>query len=327
MPDSDTISHLTVVYGPVVLFAIAVFLLLETIFAGIARRRREHREINARLRVVARTTDGEAALVELRRSRGMTAEGAYQLPFLAFNRLLIQSGLSISAYHLLALMTAVGLIAGVLAYALTSLLPIALLAAAIVGVLIPVFALVIKRSRRTKRLEGQLPEGIDVMVRSLRAGHPLPVAIAMVAREMPDPIGSEFGMASDEMTYGMDLETALSNMRIRAGQSDLSMLVVAVSIQAKTGGNLAEVLGNLSRMVRERAKMRRKIHALSAEGRFSAIALSVIPLMVYGIVILTAPSYYSEVRDDALFMPAVYLGFSLWLCGLVIMRRMVNFRI
>ena len=134
-------------------------------------------------------------------------------------------------------MTAVGLIAGVGIH-LTSLLPIALLATAIVGVLIPVFVLVIKRSRRTKRLEGQLPEAIDVMVRSLRAGHPLPVAIAMVAREMPDPIGSEFGMASDEMTYGMDLETAMSNMRIRAGQSDLAMLVVAVSIQAKTGGNL-----------------------------------------------------------------------------------------
>ena len=108
MPDLDAISHVSIVYGPVVLFVIAVFLLLETIFVGIARRRREHREINARLRVVARTTDGEAALVELRRSRGMTAEGAYQLPFLAFNRLLIQSGLSISAYHLLALMTAVG---------------------------------------------------------------------------------------------------------------------------------------------------------------------------------------------------------------------------
>ena len=155
-----------------------------------------------------------------------------------------------------------------MAYNLTSLLPIALLATAIVGVLIPVFALVIKRSRRTKRLEGQLPEAIDVMVRSLRAGHPLPVAIAMVAREMPDPIGSEFGMASDEMTYGMDLETAMSNMRIRAGQSDLAMLVVAVSIQAKTGGNLAEILGNLSRMVRERARCDERF-TLSAEGRFS----------------------------------------------------------
>jgi tight adherence protein B len=148
-----------------------------------------------------------------------------------------------------------------------------------------------------------------------------------VAREMVDPIGSEFGMASDEMTYGMDLETAMSNMALRGGQSDLAMLVVAVSIQVKTGGNLAEVLSNLSRMVRERSKMRRKIHAVSSEGRFSAIALSIIPAMIYGIVMISAPSYYDAVREDPLFTFAIYLGVVLWSCGVVVMRRMVNFRI
>ena len=239
----------------------------------------------------------------------------------------MQSGMGITAHRLLALMTMMGFVSGTLSYQLTSHFWVAVLVAAITGALIPVLTLAIKRRHRIKRFEQQLSEAIDVMVRSLRAGHPVPVAVSMVAREMSDPIGSEFGMASDEMTYGMDLETAMSNMRLRAGQSDLAMLVVAVSIQVKTGGNLAEILTNLSHMVRERAKMRRRIYALSAEGRFSAIALSVIPLMIYGIIMMTAPSYYTDVRHDPLFMPAVYLGFALWMCGIVIMRRMVNFTI
>lgn len=327
MPSSGALSHIIEAYGPLVLFVIAVFLVLETVFVGIARGRRERGEINSRLRVMAQTADREEALIELRRRRGLTAEGAYQLPFHSFNRLLLQSGSSISPNRLLAAMAGLALFSGMLVYQISYMLPVSLAAAGGLGVVVPVLILMVRRARRLKQFEAQLPEAIDVMVRSLRAGHPVPVAVAMVAREMPDPIGTEFGMASDEMTYGMDLETAMSNMGVRAGQSDLAMLVVAVSIQSKTGGNLAEILSNLSRMVRERAKMRRKIHALSSEGRFSAIALSVIPLMIYGIVMASAPSYYTDVRDDALFMPAVYLGLFLWACGVVIMRKMVNFKI
>lgn len=326
MPSSESLYHIVESYGALVLFVIAVFLLLETLFVGIARRRRERGEINSRLRVLAQADDRETALAELRRRRGLTAEGAYRLPFHALNRLLTQSGTSISPNLLLAGMGVLALLSGAIIYQLSYLLPVALAAGA-AGMFLPVLILVIRRARRLKKFEEQLPEAIDVMVRSLRAGHPVPVAVAMVAREMPDPIGTEFGMVSDEMTYGMDLETAMSNMGVRAGQSDLAMLVVAVSIQSKTGGNLAEILSNLSRMVRERGKMRRKIHALSSEGRFSAIALSIIPLMIYGIVMASAPSYYTDVRDDPLFMPAVYLGLFLWASGVMIMRKMVNFKI
>jgi len=149
----------------------------------------------------------------------------------------------------------------------------------------------------------------------------------MVARELPDPVGSEFGIAGDEMTYGLDIETAMMNLQDRAGQSDLSMLVVAISIQSKTGGNLAEILGNLSRMVRDRFKMRRKVKALSSEGRFSAIALSLIPLVVFAMINLTAPNFYGEVRHDPMFMPAIYVAIALWLTGSYVMRRMINFKV
>ena len=164
------------------------------------------------------------------------------------------------------------------------------------------------------------------MVRSLRAGHPIPMALSTVARETPDPVGSEFGMAFDEVTYGLDVETAMANMRARVGQADLALLVVAISIQSKTGGNLAEILASLSKVLRERFRMQRKVRALSAEGRFSAIGLSVLPLIVSGAVFMLAPTFYTAVWDDPLFMPVVIFAGLLLVVGDYIMYRMVRFR-
>jgi tight adherence protein B len=326
MPSLETIAFQLQSYGPMVAVAAAVFLALEALFLMWAQSRRREGRINARLRVKSGAVDGRAALVALRRRRGLTADGRYELPLIAFNRLVMQSGLAIPVWRLLLLMSAAAAVVAVLTYSLTRAIPLAALAAAFVGFGLPVMMLLVMRSKRLKALEAQLPEAVDVMVRSLRAGHPLPVAIAMVAREMGDPVGSEFGMVADEMTYGLDIETAMSNMRTRAGQSDLSFLVVAISIQSKTGGNLAEILMNLSRMVRERARMRRKIHSLSSEGRFSAIGLSVIPCVLAIIIQLTAPTYFSEVEHDPLFMPAVYTGLVMWAIGVFTLRRMVNFK-
>jgi tight adherence protein B len=326
MPSLETIAFQLGRYGPMVAVAAAVFLALEALFLMWSQSRRREGRINARLRVKSGAVDGRAALVALRRRRGLTADGRYELPLIAFNRLVMQSGLAIPVWRLLLLMSAAAAVVAVLTYSLTRAIPLAALAAAFVGLGLPVMMLLVMRSKRLKGLEAQLPEAVDVMVRSLRAGHPLPVAIAMVAREMGDPVGSEFGMVADEMTYGLDIEAAMSNMRTRAGQSDLSFLVVAISIQSKTGGNLAEILMNLSRMVRERARMRRKIHSLSSEGRFSAIGLSVIPCVLAMIVHLTAPTYFTEVQHDGLFMPAVYTGLVMWAIGVFTLRRMVNFK-
>jgi tight adherence protein B len=164
------------------------------------------------------------------------------------------------------------------------------------------------------------------MVRSLRAGHPIPVALSTVARETPDPVGSEFGMAFDEVTYGLDVETAMANMRARVGEADLALLVVAISVQSKTGGNLAEILASLSKILRERFRMRRKVRALSAEARFSAMALSVLPFIVGGLVFLEAPTFYTEVSDDPYFMPVLIFAGLLLATGDYVMYRMVNFR-
>jgi len=326
MPDFNTLLYLFGQYGPFILVTIAVFLALEAIFVTISQKRHERGVINERLRLLERTDDGQAVLIELRRNRGLTAEGNFRLPFVAFNRLLLQSGLRMSLTRLLLVMVAIACAAGLMVFGLTgNPLPTAV-SFALAGAGLPLLLMFMMRARRRRRFEGQLPEAIDVIVRSLKAGHPVAVAIAMVAREMPDPIGTEFGMVADEMTYGLDLQAAIENLRARAGQSDMSFLAVAISIQAKTGGNLAEILSNLSHMVRERAKLRGKIRALSSEGRFSATVLSILPVVLFAVFNLANPRFYSDVRDDFFFMPAAYLAVMLWVTGIFTLYRMVNFR-
>ena len=119
-----------------------------------------------------------------------------------------------------------------------------------------------------------MPDALDVIVRGLRAGHPFRVALGLVAREMPDPVGSEFGIVADEIMFGLGQSAAIDNLFPRVGQEDLSFFSTAVNIQNQTGGNLAEILSRLSTMLRSRSKLRLKIRALSSEGRLSAIFLS-----------------------------------------------------
>ncbi len=159
---------------------------------------------------------------------------------------------------------------------------------------LPYLVLRMLRARRQKKFGAQFPDALDIIVRSLRAGHPVPIAITMVGREMADPIGSEFGIVSDEITYGADLETAMRNLYARIGSDDLPLFVTAVAIQGSTGGNLGEILENLSGVIRQRFKMRRKIRALAAEGRASAMILSALPIGMFVVIQFIAPDFYGR---------------------------------
>jgi tight adherence protein B len=182
------------------------------------------------------------------------------------------------------------------------------------------------RQRRIARFAELLPESIDVIVRAVRVGYPLPLALDLVAREMPDPVGLEFKAASDEIAFGQDVRTAVENLYRRVGQEDLLFLIVAINVQYQTGGNLAEILSRLSRLIRQRARLRLKISALSAEGRVSALVLSVMPFILLAGISLISPGYFAEVRDHPLVVPAlIYAGISL-LVGNIVMYRMVNFK-
>ena len=285
------------------------------------------KNINRRLKVMDAAPDRESVLVQLRRERGLTSGGDYRLPLVNLNQLLLQSGLSIG-FRRLILIIAIGMVA---AFAGTMMFDGKLLhaagAALFSGVVIPFMVLKYLRARRQKKFGAQFPDAIDIIVRSLRAGHPVPVAINMVAREMKDPIGSEFGIITDELTYGADLETTMRNLFFRVGTDDLPLFVTAVAIQGATGGNLGEILENLSGVIRQRFKMRRKIRALAAEGRASALILSSLPFGMFAIVQIITPEFYASVWQYDITKIALALAAGWMGIGNLIMFRMVNFRI
>jgi tight adherence protein B len=284
-------------------------------------------QVNRRLKLSKDRTDRETVLVELRRERGLTAGGNYRLGLVALNRLILQSGLTIG-FTRLGVFVAIG---SVLAFAVTLVFRHSFVeagaAALFSATLLPFMVLRWLRSRRQGKFAAQFPDALDIIVRSLRAGHPVPVAVNMVGREMGDPIGSEFGIVTDEITYGADLETAMRNLYCRIGSDDLPLFVTAVAIQGATGGNLGEILENLSGVIRQRFKMRRKIRALAAEGRASAMILSALPIGMFFVILWLVPDFYGSVWDVPLSKELV-AGASFWMMvGNLIMFRMVNFKI
>jgi tight adherence protein B len=302
------------------LFVEGIYLLC---FSGVSYRQ----NVNRRLKLLKDEPNRENILIQLRRERGLTSSGDYSIGFETFNKLLLQSGLTIGMSKLL-MFVAFG---AVVAFAAILLIRDDLMQAALVGLfcgtILPLFVLHFLRSRRRKAFGAQFPDALDMIVRSLRAGHPVPIAISMVSREMKDPIGSEFGIVADEITYGADLESALRNLYYRIGQDDLPLFVTAVGIQASTGGNLGEILENLSKVIRERFKMRRKVRALASEGRASAIILSSLPLLLMLIIHVVAPEFYGSIWHEDLTRKVLIAAGGWMLFGNFIMYRMVNFRI
>jgi tight adherence protein B len=320
-------SNFNSIYLFYILIGLSAAMFFEGIYLLVYSNASYRKNINRRLKVMSNKADRESVLSQLRRERGLTSGGDYRLPLINLNQLLLQSGLSIGLGRLV-LFIVVGMVAvfvGVLTF--HGKMPYAMLASLFCGLVLPPLVLKVLRGRRQKRFSAQFPDGIDIIVRSLRAGHPVPVAINMVAREMPDPIGTEFGIVSDELTYGSDLETTMRNLYFRVGTDDLPLFVTAVAIQRTTGGNLGEILENLSTVIRDRFKMRRKIRALAAEGRASALILSSLPIGMFAIIQFLVPNFYGSVWNQDLTKIALALA-GCWMgVGNIIMYRMVNFRI
>jgi tight adherence protein B len=284
-------------------------------------------QINRRLMLAKDRVDRESVLIALRRERGLSKSGDYRFNFLALNRLILQSGITLGLSRLLVVIGIASVVVFVTVVSLRGNFIEGALAAVLSATALPYLALRLLRRRRQKRFGAQLPDALDTIVRSLRAGHPVPIAVSMVGREMPDPIGTEFGIVSDEITYGADLETAMRNLYGRIGSDDLPLFVTAVGIQTSTGGNLGEVLENLSGVIRQRFKMRRKIRALAAEGRASAMILSALPIGLFIVVQVTSPDFYASVWHEHL-TKLLLGGAACWmLIGNMIMFKMVNFKI
>ncbi|WP_287291464.1 type II secretion system F family protein [Mesorhizobium sp.] len=308
------------------LAAASVILAGEAMYLSFAKSRSRTGSINHRLRRLTDDAPAQQTLQGLLRERGLTDSGDFLFGLVWLNRLYTQSGITGNPLTFAAAFLLAGL---ALALLLSIFLGVSILASSIVfvvvGLVLPLLVLRRARSKRIQKFAKRLPDALDMIVRSLRAGHPASVAVGLVAREMPDPLGTEFGIVSDEITFGLSMEQAVRKLSQRVGFEGLHLLSISLSIQAKTGGNLTGILSNLSAVLRERQKLRLKIRALSAEGRVSAWIISLFPLVMFGILLIVSPSYYGGVWNSPLITP-VFLIFGLWaLLGDFIMYRMVTF--
>ncbi len=306
--------------------AIAVVLVAEALYLLLHSSASYRDKVNRRLAVQSKEGDREKVLFELRRERGLSSEGALTLPLVWLNRMITQSGMRFGLPKLLLAAAAAAAAAAGLVYYKPGVVLYRAPAGLLAGLLLPVVTLKWLKGRRLNKFGAQFPEALDMIVRSLRAGHPVPVALNLVAREMPDPCGTEFGMVSDEITYGSDLDGALVSLYNRVGHEDLALFVTSISIQSATGGNLSEMLDNLSKLIRDRQKMRRKIRALSSEGKMSAYILGAAPFLIFFTVQWISPAYYGDIWHFPI-VKQVLAGALGWMTiGILVMNKMIKFR-
>ncbi|HVL79029.1 MAG TPA: type II secretion system F family protein [Sphingomicrobium sp.] len=317
----------------------AVLLAVEALVNWLASSRSEGKLINLRLKSIAEGRQRTASQSLLRRQDGLLGQG--MPPFVLriaqkFERMLIAARVGVQPER----MALIVLLAPVLLFFLILLLMVAAGApvgsgrllmvatfALVAGAVLPLMVLNIRANRTRKRMQEQFPVALDVFVRGLRAGHPIAAALDLLQVEMPDPIGTEFGMVVDEVTYGAELRDALQAMADRWDLDDMRMFIVSLSVQSETGGNLAEILDNLSKVIRERASMMMKVRALSSEGRMTAIMLTGLPIFAFTLLFLLNPGFYLDVADDPAFVPGFAGLILLYAVGVFTIRRMVDLKV
>ncbi len=316
----------------VILGFVAVVLLLEGGFVlWNDNKSPEVKRIEMRLRAISAGREDQVD-ANLLKERVMSRTPALerlllQLPRVhTVDRLLIQAGSSLSMGHLMVVcgLFALGglLLGGVLGWPLLLMLLVAAFMAEV-----PVFYLRWKAAQRLRVMESQLPEAMDLIGRALRAGHSFPSALSMVGNEAQDPIAGEFKTTFDEIGFGISSEQALNNLAARVPSPDLRYFVMAVIIQRETGGNLSELLGKLSALMRERFKLMGKVRVLAAEGRLSAWILTLLPFLVAGAINVMNPSYLKPLFTEPMGIRMVTGALVMMAIGVFSMWRIIKIRV
>ncbi len=265
------------------------------------------------------------AAVDARRQRAMEEDGLFRRLSQALNRLIVQSGLTFRPVVWTALTAAAAVGVGGLVHWQLGLVWLTVPVVILVTLFGPVLVLRQCVSRRRKRISRQLIDGLQVIVRSLEAGHPVSASLQVVAREMPAPLGEECLKAAEEIAYGMSFTQGIDRMAARIGDEDVDLFAATVRLQERTGGNLCELLKNNVTAIRERQTLRLRVRAASAEGRMSATILTAAPFVVAGGIHLMEPDFYGYVIDNPTFRYCM-AGFAVWmLIGNIIMKKMIEF--
>lgn len=289
------------------------------------------RRLRQRVRAISAGGHGQVQAALLKRR--LADEGSWlerltlSLPHSAsLDRWIEQAGLETPASRLLGASLAAGLLT--LLAALTAGAPMRLALACTVGAAaLPLLWLAWRRARRLAALSAQLPDAVDLMARSLRAGHALPSALQMVGEESPEPLAEEFRITHDELNFGLGLDEALRNLAARVPGDDMRFLVIAVLLQRETGGNLALLLTNIAQLVRARMRLLGKVRVLAAEGKFSAWILALMPLVVGMLLAAINPTFMATLWRDPIGVKLIQVCLVLYAVGVLWITRLVRLRV
>lgn len=295
--------------------------------SGLVGRASSRRKVNQRLRVQEKTGSLAELVTELRKQRGLNADGTQNRALAWLSDLITRSGVAYQPRRWALFAGGGAVFVWVLVFVLTKNWWLGLIVGPIAAVGGPIVFLNFMANKRAKLLGEQLPGALEIIVRSLEAGHPVPTAVALVGREMPDPVGTEFGMAGDEIAFGATLEQAVARISDRCRHPDVDLFAATIRLQERCGGNLTGLLKMNAKAIRERHKMRLKIKAASSEGRASAIILTSAPFGVLILLSVMSPNFYGDIIGERPVQIGLgVLGFWMFL-GNMVMRRMIDMRI
>lgn len=311
---------------------VSIVLLIEGgYFAFRSIRKPEVKRVRRRLRGLSPEGYGEEA-IDIMRKRTLS-----EVPWLnrllsrfqwtdRMNRLLEQAGTQrpLGFFILLSLLLAAVGFSGV--SWITSNYLISIPGAAFLA-LMPFFYIYSKKKRRMQKFQRQLPEALDLIARSLKAGHAFSGGLKMVVDEFDDPVSTEFGTTLDEINFGVGVNDALKNLSNGVDCPDLKFFVISVIIQRETGGNLAEILENIAYLIRERFKLQGHIKTLSAEGRLSAAILIALPFIAAFALSLINPDYIGTLFTDPIGRIMVVFAITMMIIGFFVMRRIIEIRV
>ena len=324
--DAAFTAFSVLLFATVILLMEGAWLWWSGAHGGAARR------ISRRLRLMADGGTGGAERIDILKHRTWSTHPAlekllrrlHRLELL--DRLLLQAGVRWSVAQFLGCVIAALAIALVLARA-ASMPAVPAMACVLLLGGSPWLALMRIRRKRLRKLEEQLPEAADFLGRALRAGHSFANVMQMVGDEMPEPIASEFRFAYEEVNYGVPMNEALHNLAMRVPLTDLRYLVIAVLIQRESGGNLAEVFGNISRLIRARLKLLAQVRVMSAEGRMSAWILGLLPLGVLALMTVSNPAYVRVLWTDPIGIRLMWYAVLIAAGGVLWMRKLIRIRV
>jgi len=238
-------------------------------------------------------------------------------------RMVEQSGHTILAYRVVALSISLSVGLGIACWWITRMwawVPVGV----IIGAAVPFVKISRDRKQRMLRFEEQLPDAIDTIKRALRAGHPFSASLKMVGEDMDDPVAHEFDLVFADINYGNDSRRALLGLLQRVPSLTVMALVTAVLVQKETGGNLAEILDQISNVVRGRFRFFRKVRTLSAEGRLSAWILAMVPFVLFAVISITTPDYLPVLLESPAGVKMIIVGFVMGVIGIFWIRRIIR---